>query len=131
MLLLVLKHCLRCVDKQNVLGQGNFGIVYGGVYKGENVALKTTKDEAGEGDDHCNVSLLAELKVLAFLTLDLVHQHPFIVQLVGTYTEQCTDTETDNKLYLVVEECLLGNLHSYLERHRPSCLVSEIGRAHV
>ena len=67
------------LDKENILGSGEFGLVLKGTYRGQVVAVETLKPESTKEDLK---SLLSEVKVLVY-----TGQHENIVQLVGAVTK--------------------------------------------
>jgi serine/threonine protein kinase len=102
---LVARHQLarkEVVIESEVLGRGNFGVVYPGSYRNRAVAFKTSQDDSD------TMSMPDELKVLAYLQQN---PHPHIIHLIGIHLNPT------GKMYLVVELCPLGNLREYLTTH--------------
>jgi len=67
------------IDQASILGSGEFGVVFKGVYQQKQVAIKTLK--SGTDKDYVK-ALLMELKVLIHLK-----EHPHLVNLVGANTK--------------------------------------------
>ncbi|CAB4004818.1 Fibroblast growth factor receptor 1 [Paramuricea clavata] len=93
---------------QNILGQGEFGLVVKAMLTSEEtadipVAVKSVKDIATEND---RKELFKELRLMAN-----VNDHPNIVNLVGACSR-------GGPLLVVVEYCEHGCLLSYLKKHR-------------
>ena len=117
----------------DILGSGQFGIIFKGECMKKVVAVKTVTPHA---DKEYIKSLLNELKVMIH-----IGQHPGIVNLIGAQTGQLRQGKfyvivsstpgplhTKNaynkfihplgQFYLVVEFCELGDLCNYLRKHK-------------
>ncbi|OXA63548.1 platelet-derived growth factor receptor alpha [Folsomia candida] len=111
-----IQFCELTLEKERPLGAGAFGIVYKASLtkqlaesvSSQIVAVKTVLPSADTTALKC---LLRELQIL-----NCIGRHENIVNLVGA----CTSEVKQGKLYVVVEYCALGNLQSYLKRHRES-----------
>jgi serine/threonine protein kinase len=75
------------VDEKRILGEGFYGVVYGGTYKNENVAVKRLRPNI---PDNVLAKFLAEVSILAGL------KHDNIVRYLGSVFEEqnlCIVTE--------------------------------------
>jgi len=98
------------VDKNEILGSGEFGIVFKGRIRHEEVvAVKTTSTSKGAADNMYLKSLLYELKVLIYLG-----EHDHIVRLQGAYTSRLAS----GKLCVFLEFCPLGNLLGFIRNRK-------------
>ncbi|VDP70566.1 unnamed protein product [Echinostoma caproni] len=110
------------IEIDQLLGQGNFGVVYRGVVRGRlpgrpcspapcsnstnvvhKVAIKTMKDNYTTED---LMDLIRELE-----TMKLLNSHPHVIQLLGACTQQ-------GPLMILMEYAVHGNLRDYLRKHR-------------
>ncbi|CAH3143416.1 unnamed protein product [Porites lobata] len=96
-----------------VLGEGEFGIVNKGSYRGKDVAVKQLKDGTSMADKN---DLLSEIKMLK-----QAGRHPNIVSLVGV----CTREE---KILVVTELVPYGSLKNFLISKRVACVSGEASR---
>lgn len=90
------KDLLSGVSKNKRIGEGNFGIVYSGVWRDEKIALKSVKNVNAVG------SFLEEIGILKSL------RHPAVVQVFGL-------CELDGELCAVLEFCSKGDLLGFLK----------------
>ena len=92
------------LTKDKVLGQGNFGIVYSGIWNSRNgeipVAIKSLKVENKE----TNISFLQEAAILGQFN------HPNVLKLLGVVTL--------SKPYMMVTELLISGLKDQLNKVR-------------
>lgn len=91
-----------------MLGCGQFGCVFKATIEKDNgkvveVALKMAKDDCPKTG---LIGLLSEIKILSYLG-----RHPNIVGLHGAYTAELSQ----GIVYIAIEICELGSLHSYLK----------------
>ena len=84
-----------------------------GTFRGVEVAIKMLKNNTADNNADYLRSLLAELKVMSYLG-----QHPNLVRLIGAITENVKGGE----VYLLLEYCSNGNVHSFL-RHNSHIFV--------
>ena len=98
----------------DILGNGNFGVVYKGKAKGlfypdseTNVAMKTIHDTSNKNDID---SFLAEIKILSNLDL-----HCNLVNMIGSYTSEVKET---GEMWLLLEYCEEGDLKGFIARNR-------------
>ncbi|CAH8447628.1 unnamed protein product [Schistosoma haematobium] len=109
---LSLIYCIQI--RQNLLGEGNYGIVYKGKLSinaddesnsnGTEIAIKTLKDGFRNRQ---LINLIREAKVLIEL-----EPHPNIIKFHGL----CID---NNHLYILLELAIHGNLRDFLRNRRP------------
>ncbi len=93
-------------DEKEILGSGNFGVVFMGKMWDQKVAVKTVKPYSDKIYLH---SLLSEIKVLIHLG-----QHENIVSLLGAFTLNLKS----GVIYLFLEYCEFGNLLNYLRKKK-------------
>jgi serine/threonine protein kinase len=113
-----------------LLGCGHYGKVYYGTVRCKKtgrllpVAVKVAKFETNQSDDdeeeinnrrkttiECQIEALRiELNILAYIQCLNERQHPNIVRLIGTTTDEY------NQLYIMTEYCEYGNLECYVQQ---------------
>jgi hypothetical protein len=99
---------IKLIDK---IGQGNFGVVYRGLYGGGNVEVALKQIIVGENSNE-NSSMEKELKLWDDeLSVICKLSHPNIVRLLGLY--RIKDEENSEK-FLVLEYCSGGALSEWL-----------------
>jgi serine/threonine protein kinase len=101
------------------IGEGDFGIVFEGQFRGRKCAVKMVKQELNRTSEQSQQirDLLMEMAILASIP-----SHPNVVGFVGA----CID---DLKIPLIIEEFVDGeNLEDYLS---PMPICFELGRAKV
>eukprot|EP01118_Nematostelium_gracile_P008547 TRINITY_DN2831_c0_g1_i3.p1 TRINITY_DN2831_c0_g1~~TRINITY_DN2831_c0_g1_i3.p1 ORF type:complete len:664 (-),score=133.62 TRINITY_DN2831_c0_g1_i3:48-2039(-) len=91
------KSLLVGIEVKEKLGSGNFGEVYRGIYRENEVALKTVKDKKGLE------SFLNESKMLSKL------HHSNIVQYMGAFVD------SNGTAFMVMEYLPLGSLDRYVK----------------
>lgn len=94
------------VDVHEIVGEGNFGVVYKGVAFGTVVALKYMRAE--ESEIVAETDMLTRVHHVHFSLTELTQQ-PNCVRFYGIFKEK-------TKIYLVTEFCSQGSLLSLLKQ---------------
>ncbi|XP_021950355.2 mast/stem cell growth factor receptor kita-like isoform X1 [Folsomia candida] len=94
-----------------ILGEGQFGLVYKGLYNSRLVAIKTMKKTA---EVRYIKALLSEIKIFQF-----VGEHPNLVNMIGACTR---NLRTKREIYLLTEFCDNGSLLKFLKQSQGMCL---------
>jgi len=81
-------------DKKDLIGSGQFGLVYKGIYENEEVAVKTVKSGSNKVELKC---LLSELKILIY-----IKGHPNVADVVGAYTKELNGGINNSIIYFEV-----------------------------
>ena len=92
----------RELQFKKVIGKGNMGAVYLGMWRGSEVAIKTLLDSAKE-DDGMRDRFQEEIKLMMML------HHPNVLTLIGVVMQP--------SMCLVLEYCSGGDVYTYL--HNP------------
>lgn len=94
------------LDTNELLGSGEFGMVYKATYLDKDVAVKTLKPGAGK---RYLEALLSELKVLIY-----IKGHLNVTEIIGAYTKELSR----GSVLVILEYCPMGSLRKYLQRYR-------------
>eukprot|EP01107_Rhizomastix_libera_P017538 TRINITY_DN847_c1_g1_i1.p1 TRINITY_DN847_c1_g1~~TRINITY_DN847_c1_g1_i1.p1 ORF type:complete len:1221 (+),score=313.37 TRINITY_DN847_c1_g1_i1:47-3709(+) len=100
---------MKDIDIGRKIGQGGFGAVYQGKYRGEDIAIKQFKKMEGSGDEGASTQEQMENEILLMSKL----RSPYLVSFFGV-------VHTPSHSFIAMELCKYGTLRDYLEKEKVS-----------